>query len=94
MMKKVFLLMILFVLFGCSPKSELIGDYYDSRDLPAFTFKPDNKVVLIGVSKADIPYSRNGDVITITSQELLAPIEITVNSNGTLGSQNQIFVKK
>lgn len=93
-MKKIILLIIVLMLFGCNKESELIGDYYDNRNMHAFTFKPDKKVVLIGVSEAGLPYNQIGNLIKIASPKLISSIEITIQTDGSLASQNQIFVKK
>lgn len=93
-MKKISLLITVMLLLGCNAQSDIVGDYYDNRDKHNFTFKTNEQVVLVGVSEASIPYSRNGNVITIVSKQLFAPMVITVQDNGSLEAQGQVFVKK
>lgn len=96
-MKRIFAVIIIVVtvginVFGCSSEAELSGTYQSGKDY--IVFKSNKKIALPGKDgEKEYSYTRKGDVLIVTDSRFVAPLEFTLQDDGSVTILTKKFVK-
>ena len=93
-LKYISLIIVTFGLAGCGREPDITGKYFDANDKLVLTFNADETVSIAGSNGKGINYYRNGKRIKIISEQFVAPLELSIEENGSLTFSNHVFVKK